>query len=370
MGCLHSRLQSFHGIPIVELTSSTSPQIWDVVISTGGHIDRLAAGTIQLQYRRLIAWIHHPFDHDKLNKAASLGAEILSIGKAQYLSNVLLAGPHHHIDNLFCAARIREEACWDRERNLARAKPRQGGLMRIGYMGGLIPSKGFHLLAEQWGEIRQNLASMGIRTKLEVIGGSNLYQFDQGHSQLPCEQAYGDRLLTILGQEVGRSVQFHGTLGSTRYALMAQCDLAVVNPSGSGEAFPATILEWLSLGVPVVASQHYGCADAMQLLPSLCINNPKEIPNTIRRVVQSSDQAWLELRQHCAQIGSTFSSQQALIIQQWMLLLTKRDPQLKIHEYLPASALRLLLKSYAGDTIHRGKQTLKRWLFKRRTFRG
>jgi len=362
LGYLNAHADSFHGIPVVPLGNQAAQQCWDVVVATGGSLDHLAAGTIRLHHTRLIAWIHHPFDHDKIQKARSLGAELLSIGKAQYLSNVLVAGPHHHIDNLFCADRIRRAAGWDPQQSQPATHQRQQGLLRIGYMGGLIPSKGFHLLAQQWPAIQQALEALSLNARLEVIGGSNLYRFDQGHPQLPCDRAYGERLSTILGGQIGRSVIFHGTLDTKRYALMQQCDLAIVNPSGAGEAFPATILEWLSLGVPVITSQRYGCADAMQLLPSLSIERPSDIPRAVQSIAEQSDLDAQQLRHYCAQIGSSFSSQQALIIQQWLLLLTKPDSKLLINEYLPAPIRLQLLRSYAAAQLQRVKQSLKDWL--------
>ena len=362
LGCINSPCCNFHGIPVVELKGNTTSETWDVVVATGGHLERLASGEIQLKTKRLIAWIHHPFDRDKIKKAQQLGAEILSIGKAQYFSNTLIAGEHHHINNLFCADRIRQAA---QRQSPRQAKPRKGGMLRIGYMGGLIPSKGFHHLALQWETIQKALKSLGMLAKLEVIGGSNLYQFDQGHHILPCDKAYGDRLLSILGNAVGESVHFHGTLGASRYGLMADCDLAVVNPTGSGEAFPATILEWLSLGVPVVSSLNYGCADVMQLLPSLTIKTPQQLPKTIKHFALLPRQEQQQLRQYCIRIGSTFSSQQLPIVHQWLLLLSKAEQRVNINSELPAAAVYSLLKNYVATKFERYKQKLRSWLIRR-----
>lgn len=58
------------------------------------------------------------------------------------------------------------------------------------------------------GRDQKGLESLGMRARLEVIGGSNLYHFDQGHPSLPCDQAYGDLLLSILGNEIGRLFTF------------------------------------------------------------------------------------------------------------------------------------------------------------------
>jgi glycosyltransferase involved in cell wall biosynthesis len=360
LGCTHQTQSHFHGIPIINLTDRTTSANWDAVITTGGNLDLITSGAICVNSPRLIAWIHHPFDSDKIKKAKILGAEILSIGKAQYLSNLLLAGPHHHIDNLFCAERIRTAAGWPKGQCFPDAKAPPTTSIKLGYMGGLIPSKGFHLLAEQWEAIRTSLAKQGLAARLDVIGGSDLYQFEQGHSQLPCDKNYGDFLQSILGKEINHSVYFHGTIGASRYALMNGCHLAIVNPNGHGEAFPATILEWLSLGVPVMTSANYGCADAMRLLPSLTIQHPNQIPSKIGDFLQKSLAEQDIFRDYCAQIGSYFSSQQPHIISQWELLLSKPEQQFCINEYLPTSSLLLLAKNFIAIQVNRAKRIIKR----------
>jgi glycosyltransferase involved in cell wall biosynthesis len=359
LGCTHRTQSHFHGIPVINVTGKPTSETWDAVITTGGNLDLIASGAIRLNRRRLIAWVHHPFDRDKIKKAKTLGAEILSIGKAQYLSNLLLAGPHHHIDNLFCAERIRTAAGWPKGQCFPDKQATPSTSVKLGYMGGLIPSKGFHLLAEQWEAIKTSLAQRGISARLDVIGGSDLYQFDQGHPQLPCDKNYGDLLQSILGKEINHSVYFHGTIGASRYALMNECHLAIVNPNGDGEAFPATILEWLCLGVPVLTSANFGCADAMRMLPSLTIQRPEQIPEKARGFLQTSQIEQDIFRDYCAQIGSDFSSNQSHIISQWSLLLSKPEHKLCINEYLPLSALRLLAKNFIAIRINWAKRIIR-----------
>lgn len=352
LGALEPAPATFHGVPVLpvgERDPADAPP-WDVVVATGGSLEALHSGRIRLRWRRLLAWVHHPYDHDKTRKARAMGAEVLSIGRAQYLSNLLVAGPHHHIDNLFCAERIRSAAGPDR--------PRTPGCLRVGYMGALIPSKGLHELAQQWPAIRQALTARGLDGRLEVIGGASLYNFRQGHPQLPCDRAYGDRLTALLGAELERSVTFHGTLGDSRYPLMASCDLAVVNPSGDGEAFPATILEWLSLGVPVLTSLNYGCADAMQLLPALSLRNAGELLPKLLALLELPAADAERLRLYCRQIGSDFSARQAAIISQWTLLLLQPQPGVLVNEYLPAQAYRRLLINYLRSQLRRLRQRL------------
>jgi len=363
LGCQETLLNNFHGVPIIELKNNPVAINWDVVIATGGYLDLLSNRKLHLRHKRLIAWLKHPFDYDRIGKARALTGEILSTGNAQYFSNSLIAGQHHQINDLFYSDRIKCAANNVPDILKAVARKRSVNTLRIGYMGGLIPSKGFHQLAEQWTTIKQALRHVGFEAKLEVIGGSSLYKFNQGHSYLPCDKAYGDRLLSLLGDEVEKSVHFHGTLGSDRYSLMSTCDLAVLNPSGEGEAFPATVLEWLSLGVPVVGSLNYGCSDAMQFFPSLTLNSDTELPNIIALFAQQSDKYKNQLRLYCEEVSQTFSSRNTYILEQWTLLITKPYSNVYINNLLPIAAIKCLLSNYISHNFNRGKGSLRRFLF-------
>ena len=355
IGALNPPVDTFHGIPVVNLAGFTE-QHWDVAVATGGSLDALHSGQLRLRSTRLLAWIRHPYDWDKTRKAKVLKAELVSVGKAQYLSNALIAGWHHHIDNLFCAERIRRAAGWSADHPTPPLQRRQ---LRIGFMGALVPSKGFHQLAQHWPAIAASLRQLGVEPQLEVIGGASLYHFGEGHPRLPCAQDYGDSLERWLGAELGRSARFHGTLGPERYRLMASCDLAVVNPSGQGEAFPATILEWLALAVPVISSQRYGCGDAMRYLPELSIGRSRQIQQRIQDyLLQPRDQQHI-LRDHCLRVAELFSAQQPLIVSQWRLLLQQPTPRVRVNEYLNGRIYRLLLREWLVMSLQALRQRLR-----------
>ena len=355
IGALNPPVDTFHGIPVVNLAGVTE-QHWDVAVVTGGSLDALHSGQLRLRSKRLLAWIRHPYDWDKTRKAKVLKAELVSVGKAQYLSNALIAGWHHHIDNLFCAERIRRAAGWSGDHP---APPLERRQLRIGFMGALVPSKGFHQLAQHWPAIAASLRQLGVEPQLEVIGGASLYHFGEGHPRLPCAQDYGDSLERWLGAELGQSVRFHGTLGPERYRLMASCDLAVVNPSGQGEAFPATILEWLALAVPVISSQRYGCGDAMRYLPALQIGSSGQIQQRIQNYLLQSGDQQLILRHHCLRVAELFSAQQPLIVNQWRLLLQQPTPRVRVNEYLNGTIYRLLLREWLVMSLQALRQRLR-----------
>ena len=356
IGVLESAPSDFHGIPVVDLRNKSEIPKWDVAILTGGSLDKLYRGEFRLKARRLIAWIHHPYDWDKILKARSLNAEILSVGKAQYISNLLICGRHHHIDNIFCSQHIQKAAGWENLGQISIATAINSNILRIGFMGALVPSKGFHEVARNWKIIQDDMANLGIIAELHVIGGSSLYNFSEEHESLPCDKRYGDLITTMLGDEIGRSVFFYGTMGVERYKLMSGCQIAIVNPGGNGEAFPATILEWLALGIPVISSVRYGCADTMQYLPSLSITSSIQISKKIREVVTLDEAEFVRLREYCMRVSMLFSSNQMAIIHQWSYLLHGMPETVMLNEFLHPNIYLLLIAQWLRMLASRLKQ--------------
>ena len=304
---------------------------WDITLLSGNIIEKIYKNKIQINSKRTLIWTRHPFDENFVKAVKDLKFELVSVGKNQYLSNFLLIGPHNHIDNLFCAKRIRKSAFNDE--NLLDLKFKQDkNKIRIGYMGALVPSKGFHLIAENWHEITSSLKKIGKIAILEVIGGSDLYDFDKGHKFIPCDKEYGNKIYPHIKNEINKTIFFHGTLNSKRYEIMKLCDIALFNPRGYGEAFPASILEWMSLSIPVISCMEYGCADVMTYNRYLTISNEKEITNKLIKFSMLAEKEKMELKKLSFTISNYFSSKQKFIIYQWILLFTQKNKL--INEYL------------------------------------
>ena len=304
---------------------------WDITLLTGNIIEYIYINKIKINSKRTLIWTRHPFDKNMVKVVKDLKLELVSVGKNQYLSNYFLIGPHNHIDNLFCAKRIRKSAFNDENFLSIKSKQDKRKLL-IGYMGALVPSKGFHLIAENWPKISSSLKKIGITPILEVIGGSDLYEFEKGHKFIPCDKEYGNKIYPYIRNEINKTIFFHGTLNSERYEIMKVCDIALFNPRGHGEAFPASILEWMSLSIPVISCLDYGCADVMTYNKFLIINNEKEIANKLLEFSMLKDKEKMELKKLSFTISNYFSSKQSFIIYQWILLFTKKNKL--INEYL------------------------------------
>ena len=304
---------------------------WDITLLTGNIIEKMYKNKIKISSKRTLIWTRHPFDKNMVKVAKELKLELVSVGKNQYLSNYLLIGPHNHIDNLFCSKRIRK-AAYNYENFFPLQTKQSKSKLRIGYMGALVPSKGFHLIAENWNVIKSSLKKIGLTAILEVIGGSDLYDFEKGHEFIPCGEEYGNKIYPHIKNEINKTIFFHGTLDLERYEIMKLCDIALFNPRGHGEAFPASILEWMSLSIPVISCLEYGCADVMTYNKLLTIKNEKEIPNKLLQFAMLQENEKMELKKLSFTISNYFSSKQEFIIYQWILLFSQKDKL--INEYL------------------------------------
>lgn len=330
LGCWNGRStqEDYNGIRVVNLKEPINDQcldqaqeVFDITIATGGALEAIDAGLVKIKTKQIVAWIHHPFDKRKISIAKKHRAHIVSIGAIQYLSNVLYQGRHIHIENLFSQAKIQEAAASSTRKATPLAK--NSNTIHIGYMGSLIPSKGVHCVLSNWDSIKAIISARGKSIVLHVIGGSKLYSYEESHPYLPCEIHYGERLEKLIYSHgiKDNEIIFHGVLGEERYQLMADCDLAIVNPDGYGEAFPATILEWLSLGIPPITGNRFGLGDVARYIPELCIKRPKEIAKAITYCLDLEATQFKRLRRKCMRIASLYESKQKHIIGQWIFAL-------------------------------------------------
>ena len=119
---------------------------------------------------------------------------------------------------------------------------------------------------------------------------------------------------------------------------MKECDIALFNPRGHGEAFPASILEWMSLSIPVISCLDYGCADVMIYNKFLTVKNEKQIATKLLEFSMLNENEILQLKKLSFSISNYFSSNQDNIIYQWILLFSQQHKF--INEYLEAKIVR------------------------------
>ncbi len=218
-----------------------------------------------------IVWSHHPFD-PKVRALARAGsrAHVVSVGEYQWHSNCHPRLPVHFIQGII-------DFPSDLSTVVGRT-PRKAA-PRLAHMSSLTRWKGFLDIAREWPRIKR----MFPEAELHVVGGSDLHDGTRDHPLIPTSRDFAVELLQHIPESdiANRKVIFHGTMGDSKNEVIANCDLALLNPTGQSEAFPATPLDCMRLGVPVIASDDFGMADSMRWFPELAVSGAGEMPERI-----------------------------------------------------------------------------------------
>jgi glycosyltransferase involved in cell wall biosynthesis len=190
----------------------------------------------------------------------------------------------------------------------------EDGAFRIVHVGALLPLKGFHDFARLWPEIRVVLP----QARLDVIGGSSTYGRPSDHPVLPTNRSFGNEILRNIPEQdlfEGRVV-FHGNLGPDKVKIMRQADVAVLNVSGRPECFPATALECLDLGIPVIGSARFGLWDTMHRLPECTTRDSAEV---VKRLAEFAKSPTLraEMSRRATVVADGFRAENDVILNRW-----------------------------------------------------
>lgn len=134
----------------------------------------------------------------------------------------------------------------------------------VAYMGGIYPTKGFHILARNWKHILKFVPD----AKLYVIGSGKLYSKNAKLGKYGiAEKEYEAKFMKYLTDENGNiieGVKFFGTLGGDeKLDVMRKAKVGIVNPSGETETFCYSAIEFEALGVPVVTKASNGLYDTV-----------------------------------------------------------------------------------------------------------
>lgn len=133
----------------------------------------------------------------------------------------------------------------------------------VTYIGSLVPSKGFHVLAQQWPLIQSAVPD----AELYVIGSGRLYNEnailgEYGIAENAYEKCFMKYLVDLKG-EVLPNVHFMGVMGSEKDQIISKTAVGIVNPTGKTETFGISALDFESLGVPVVTIAKGGFLDTV-----------------------------------------------------------------------------------------------------------
>ena len=136
-------------------------------------------------------------------------------------------------------------------------------IKNVVYLGCLIESKGFHLLAEVWPDLIKEIPD----AKLFVIGTGQLYDHNAKLGKYGiADEEYENKFIPHLLDEnknILKSVKFLGLVGKEKSSYLQDASVGVVNPSGITENCPGTALEFQSYGIPVVSGAYEGLLDTV-----------------------------------------------------------------------------------------------------------
>jgi glycosyltransferase involved in cell wall biosynthesis len=215
-----------------------------------------------------VIWSRHPFDAALLlPEVRRADVDVVSVGEYQWRSNMRPWLRNHYIQEAYLPAPDIGSP--------ARPSTAEAAPVRALHVSSMVPAKGFLDVAKAWAALKRAVPGVC----LEVIGGSSLYGRSATHPLIPVERSFGEDILRhipVADIQQGR-VRFHGTLGHEKLGVMQGCSFALLNPTGASEAFPATPLESMSMGIPVIASDDFGMADCMRYFPELTVQGSARI---------------------------------------------------------------------------------------------
>ena len=96
--------------------------------------------------------------------------------------------------------------------------------------------------------------------------------------------------------------------------------MAILNPTGKSEAFPASPIECLMCGTPVIASSDYGMSDIMCFFPEAKLSSPDEITSKLISIM-NNPQIYRNLQKRSLLVAKLFSKNTPKILLRWQNLI-------------------------------------------------
>ena len=237
---------------------------------------------------RLIAWAHCTPSFDWM----SVGYQSCSFGHLVTVSNTQRLSLAHHplfrrsitIPNFVDdSEKIRINDC------------RRDLKLKVGYIGALKQSKGFHHLANVWPRVREAFPE----AKLMVYGSGSLYGGELNMIS-DADRDYQRQILQPLGGSMqsaaGLGVEFMGSVSKAElFDCLPSWRCAVVNPCGVGESyetFCVSAAEASMSGVPVIGGAYGGLSEVVGHGKSgLLVRNNDELQTAIETLLANRELA-------------------------------------------------------------------------------
>lgn len=205
----------------------------------------------------IIIWAHNTISYRLLDELYSLDyvKKIVNVGREQLelYRDHLATLKSTYIYNIFPS----------QEKDYYWSKIGNRDNHNVVYMGSLIESKGFHLLAKVWKDVLKSIPD----AQLFVIGSGKLYDKDAvlGRYNIASPE-YEKLFIPYIVDENGKildSVHFLGILGEEKYDIMGKCKVGVPNPTGKSETFCICGLEMQLMGCNITTIEHPAYLDTI-----------------------------------------------------------------------------------------------------------
>lgn len=169
------------------------------------------------------------------------------------------------------------------------------------YIGSLIPSKGFHLLAQAWPKVVKDVPN----AKLFVIGSGKLYSRNSRLGKWGiASKKYEDMFMQHLAPEgeLMPSVHFLGILGKEKYDILSKCKVGVPNPSGISETFGYTAVEMEIMDCLITTIKCPGYIDTVYDKKNL-YDSPDKLANNIKQLLKSDIDIYPEVMKYVSKFS-------------------------------------------------------------------
>lgn len=161
----------------------------------------------------------------------------------------------------------------------------------VSFMGGLRNTKGFHILAQVWKTVIREVPD----AKLYVMGGAKLYDRNTGTGKFGlANEEYEERFMKYILDDNGQvlqSVKFLGVLhGDEKLRVMNETKIGIANPSGFGETFCISAIEFEALGIPVISSRKNGLIDTVPNKKcGILVKSKKDLAKAIVKLLKDDE---------------------------------------------------------------------------------
>jgi glycosyltransferase involved in cell wall biosynthesis len=236
--------------------------------------------TLKVTDRKVIVWAHNFSGHRTLRACVQCPSIVryLCVSREQYedIRDEDVFRKADYVFNAMVTGRWPERTTPATEDN-------------VFYMGSLIEAKGFHVLAQQWHRIAEAVPT----ARLHVVGTGRLYDRSAPVGSLGlASPEYERRFVPFLSRDgrLREDVTFHGNLGADKLEVLARAKVAVANPTGVGETFCITAVEFGLLGVPVVTKKVGGPVNVIEDgVTGLLYNRESQLAESVVRLLRDDD---------------------------------------------------------------------------------